>query len=192
MEKALDGVRVIDLTTFMSGPFASMVLGDLGAEIIKIEQPGEGDTSRQIPPYYHQGESLYFISLNRNKKSLTLDMTKPKGKDIFYELVKKTDIVIDNFRPGVLTKLAADYDRLKKINPRVICCSITAFGPDGPYGRRPAYDLTIQALSGAIPVNVGEKDLKKKVLDLTEGKGADIVKDGSGGKGSLTGAVDIA
>jgi CoA:oxalate CoA-transferase len=150
MEKTLNGVRVIDLTTFMSGPFASMVLGDLGAEIIKIEQPGEGDSSRQIPPYFHKGESLYFISLNRNKKSITLDMTKVKGRDIFYELVKKADIVIDNFRPGVLTKLGADYDSLKKVNPRIICCSITAFGPDGPYGRRPAYDLTIQALSGAM------------------------------------------
>lgn len=156
MKKSLDGVLVIDLTTFMSGPFATMILGDLGAEIIKIEQPREGDTSRHIPPYFHEGESLYYISLNRNKKSVTLDMTTKKGKEIFHGLVKKADIVIENFRPGISTKLGADYEQLKKINSKIICCSITAFGPDGPYGNRPAYDLTIQALSGSMSMT-GEK-----------------------------------
>jgi CoA:oxalate CoA-transferase len=148
--KLLQGIRVIDLTTFMSGPFASMVLGDLGAEVIKIEQPGKGDSSRHIPPYFHQGESLYYISLNRNKKSLTLNLTTDEGRDIFYQLVTKANVVIDNFRPGILAKLGADYERLKKINPQIISCSITAFGGNGPYGSRPAYDLTVQALSGAM------------------------------------------
>lgn len=150
MNKVLEGIRVIDLTTFMSGPYASMILGDLGADIIKIEQPNEGDTSRHVPPYFHEGESLYYISLNRNKKSVTLNLTTDEGKGILYELVKKADIVIDNFRPGILSKLGADYDRLKKINPQIICCSISAFGESGPYGSRPAYDLIIQALSGAM------------------------------------------
>jgi CoA:oxalate CoA-transferase len=155
--KSLEGIRVIDLTTFMSGPFATMVLGDLGAEIIKIEQPGTGDSSRQIPPHFHEGESLYYISLNRNKKSVTLDLNTDKGKKILYGLVKKTDIFFDNFRPGVLTKLGLNYERLQEINPQIISCSITAFGPDGPYGKRPAYDLTIQALSGAMSMT-GEKE----------------------------------
>ena len=150
MKKVLEGIRVIDLTTFMSGPFASMILGDLGAEIIKVEQPNVGDTSRHIPPYFHKGESLYYLSLNRNKRSVTLNLNTDEGKEILYGLVKKADIVIDNFRPGVLTKLGANYDRLKEINPKIVCCSISAFGHDGPYGSRPAYDLTIQALSGSM------------------------------------------
>lgn len=150
MRKPLEGIRVIDMTTFMTGPFATMILGDLGAEVIKIEQPGEGDTARHIPPYFHEGDSLYYISLNRNKKSITLNLTTDKGKEIFYRLVKNADIVMDNYRPGVLAKLGANYHRLKEINPRIICCSITAFGPDGPYGQRPGYDLTVQAMSGAM------------------------------------------
>ena len=155
--KSLEGIRVIDITTFMSGPFATMVLGDLGAEIIKIEQAGSGDSSRQIPPHFHEGESLYYISLNRNKKSVTLNLNTDKGKEILYGLVKKADIFFDNFRPGVLKKLGLDYERLKEINSQIISCSITAFGPDGPYGQRPAYDLTIQALSGAMSMT-GEKE----------------------------------
>ncbi|MFB0519840.1 MAG: CaiB/BaiF CoA transferase family protein, partial [Desulfatiglandales bacterium] len=150
MKKALEGIRAIDLTTFMSGPFAAMILGDLGAEIIKVEQPDGGDTSRHVPPYFHKGESLYYLSLNRNKRSLTLNLATDEGREIFYELVKKADIVIDNFRPGVLTNLGVNYDRLRKVNPGIICCSISAFGPEGPYGSRPAYDLIIQALSGAM------------------------------------------
>jgi len=150
MKKALEGIRAIDLTTFMSGPFASMILGDLGAEVIKVEQPDEGDTSRHVPPYFHKGESLYYLSLNRNKRSLTVNLATDEGRKIFYGLVKKADIVIDNFRPGVLANLGADYDRLREVNPGIICCSISAFGPEGPYGSRPAYDLIIQALSGAM------------------------------------------
>lgn len=157
MKKILDGIRVIDLTTFMSGPFASMILGDFGAEVIKVEQPNKGDTSRNIPPYFHKEESLYYLSLNRNKKSVTLNLGTEEGKEILYELIKKADIVIDNYRPEVLQKLGADYDQLKKINPKIICCSITAFGEHGPYGSRPAYDLTIQALSGAMSMT-GEED----------------------------------
>jgi CoA:oxalate CoA-transferase len=150
MKKALEGIRVIDVTTFMSGPFASMVLGDLGAEVIKIEEPGNGDASRQIPPYFHEGESLYYVSLNRNKKSVTLNLSTEKGKEIFYKLVKDADIVIENYRPGVTKKLGVDYERIKAINPKIIYCSITAYGPEGPYGKRPAYDLIIQALSGCM------------------------------------------
>ena len=150
MEKCLTGVRIIDLTTFMSGPFATMILGDLGAEIIKIEQPGSGDASRHIPPYYHEGECLYYISLNRNKKSVSLNLNTDKGREILYGMVKKADIVMDNFRPGINKKLKVDYQSLKKVNSAIICCSITAFGDKTRYGLRPAYDLTIQAMSGAM------------------------------------------
>lgn len=157
MKKALEGVRVLDLTTFMSGPYASMVLGDLGAEVIKIEEPGSGDASRQIPPYFHEGESLYYISLNRNKKGVTLNLNTEQGKNLFYGLVKKADIVLENFRPGVTKKLGVDYERLKTINPQIIYGSITAYGPEGPYGQRPAYDLIIQALSGSMSMT-GEQE----------------------------------
>ncbi len=156
MKKTLDGSRVLDLTTFMSGPFASMVMGDLGAEVIKIEQPEQGDTSRQIPPHFHAGESLYYVSLNRNKKSVTLNLKTEKGKKLFYELVKKADIVIENYRPGITKKLAVDYEHIKAINPEIIYCSITGYGSDGPYGGRPAYDLTVQALSGAMSMTGDE------------------------------------
>ena len=118
MGKSLQGIRILDLTTFMTGPFASMILGDLGAEIIKIEPPGTGDNSRQIPPYFHKGESLYYISLNRNKKSMTLNLKADKGRQIIYELVKKADVVIDNYRPGITAKLKVDYASLKSVNPK--------------------------------------------------------------------------
>ncbi len=157
MKRALEGIRVLDLTTFMSGPYASMVLGDLGAEVIKIEEPGSGDASRQIPPYFHEGESLYYISLNRNKKGVTLNLNTEQGKSLFYGLAKKADIVLENFRPGITQKLGVNYERLKKINPQIIYCSITAYGPEGPYGQRPAYDLIIQALSGSMSMT-GEQE----------------------------------
>lgn len=157
MKKSLEGLKVIDLSTFMSGPYMSMVLGDLGAEIIKIEQPENGDSSRQIPPYFHEGESLYYISLNRNKKSLSLNLNSTKGKDIFYKLIETADIVIENYRPGITKKLGIDYEQVKKINPKIIYCSITAYGPEGPYGNRPAYDLIVQALSGAMSMT-GQAD----------------------------------
>jgi CoA:oxalate CoA-transferase len=168
MKKALEGIRIIDLTTFMSGPFASMVLGDLGAEIIKVEQPEEGDASRHVPPYFHKGESLYYLSLNRNKRSVTLNLNTDEGREILDGLVKKADIVIDNFRPGVLANLGADYGRLREINPGIICCSISAFGPEGPYGARPAYDLIIQALSGAMSMT-GEEGRGPKRLGVPMG-----------------------
>ncbi len=157
MRKALEGIRVLDLTTFMSGPYASMVLGDLGAEVIKIEEPEDGDASRKIPPYFHEGESLYYLSLNRNKKGVTLNLNHEQGKSLFYGLAKKADILLENFRPGVTQKLGVDYKHLKTINPRIIYCSITAYGPEGPYGQRPAYDLIIQALSGSMSMT-GERE----------------------------------
>lgn len=144
----LSGVRILDLTLIMAGPYCTLILGDLGAEVIKIEKPGEGEGSRGMPPYSFEGDSAYFIAMNRNKKSVTLDLKNEKGKEIFYELAKKSDVVVDNFRPGVVDKLGVGYDALKRVNPRIICCSISGYGQTGPFKDRPAFDLVIQARGG--------------------------------------------
>jgi formyl-CoA transferase len=125
-----------------------MILADLGAEVIKIERPGEGEIGRGMPPHFFHGESVYFISINRNKKSVALDLKSPEGLDLFYRLVKISDVVYDNFRPGILEKLRIDYETLRKINPRVICCSVTGYGQTGPFKDSPAFDLIIQARGG--------------------------------------------
>ncbi|MEK7450261.1 MAG: CoA transferase [Planctomycetota bacterium] len=150
MQPSLTGVRILDLSRMLSGDFGSILLGDSGAEIIKIEDPDGGDPLRQMPPHFLKGESAYFLSINRNKKSITLDLTKEKGRAIFYELVKKSDVVFDNFRPGILEKLGADYETIKKHNPKIISCSISSYGATGPYKDLPGFDLVIQALSGAM------------------------------------------
>jgi len=148
MTKALSGIRILDLSQMLAGPFGTMILADLGAEVIKIERPGEGDIGRGMPPHFFHGESVYFISINRNKKSLTLDLKAEEGLDIFYRLVGLSDVVYDNFRPGVLEKLRIDYDTLQKINPRIISCSVSGYGHTGPFRDRPAFDLIIQARGG--------------------------------------------
>ncbi len=114
-----------------------MILGDLGAEIIKIEKPDGGDIGRGMPPHFFHGESVYFLSVNRNKKSMTLDLKDQQGLEIFYRLVKISDVVFDNFRPGVLEKLRIDYETLKKINPRIISCSVSGYGQTGPFKDQP-------------------------------------------------------
>jgi len=149
METSLAGIRVLDLTQVQAGPYASMILGDLGAEIIKIEPP-QGDFTREFPFYAYQGESYYYLAFNRNKKSMVLDLKTKEGKAIFYQLVKIADVVIDNFNPGVVERLGVDYNTLKGINCQIISCSITGFGPTGPYQGRRSYDLIAQAMSGAM------------------------------------------
>ena len=147
MAGALEGVRILDLTTTVGGPFGSMLLAQLGAEVIKIEPPEVGDRySREVLGLAH------FISLNRDKKGMTLDITNPKGKEIFYELVRKSDVVFDGFRPGINQRLGIDYETLKLINPRIICCSLTGAGSTGPYRARPLYDLIAQGLSGVMSI----------------------------------------
>ena len=151
METALNGLRVLDLTRYLAGPYGAMLLADLGAEVIKVEAPGSRPAS---PPdvYSFKGQDAYFLSTNRAKKSMVLDLTKPQGREVFYDLVRKADVVFDNARPGVMEKLKTDYETLKKVNPRIICCSITGFGPTGPDCRRPAFDLVIQAMSGGMSI----------------------------------------
>ena len=148
MQRPLTGVRVLDLSQFLAGPYGSMILGDLGAEVLKIEIPGKGDGSREMPPHFVHGQSGYFLSMNRSKKSLTLDLKRPAGLEIFYELVRRSDVVYDNFRPGILERLRIDYATLQQINPRIISCSVSGYGQTGPGKDRPAFDLVVQALGG--------------------------------------------
>lgn len=148
MQRPLTGVRVLDLSQFLAGPYGSMLLGDLGAEVLKIEIPGKGDGSREMPPHFIHGQSGYFLSMNRSKQSMTLDLKRPAGLEIFYELVRCSDVVYDNFRPGILERLRIDYETLKAINPRIIACSVSGYGHTGPFKDRPAFDLVVQAMGG--------------------------------------------
>lgn len=157
MTQLLKGIRVLDLTRVISGPYCAMMLGDLGAEVIKIEQPGSGDPSRKLGPPFKDGESGYFISINRNKKSMTLNLKTEEGLEVFKELVKVSDVILENYRAGVADKLKIGYEDMKKVNPKIIYCSITAFGSNGPYRDIPGYDLTMQAISGEISIT-GEPD----------------------------------
>ena len=147
------GVRVLDLSRMLAGPYGSMLMADLGAEVIKIEEPEGGDPMRSMgPPFLPGGESAYFLSINRNKKSVALDLTREPGRAVFRDLAGMADVVWDNFRPGMLAKLGADHESLKTINPRLISCSISAFGQDGPYRDWPAFDLAVQAMGGAMSI----------------------------------------
>jgi crotonobetainyl-CoA:carnitine CoA-transferase CaiB-like acyl-CoA transferase len=147
--RPLQGIRILDLTQMLAGPFGAMFLGDLGAEVLKVE-PIQGDFSRGLPPYFPSGDSAYFWSINRNKKSMAIDLKSPEGLKIFYEMVAHADVVFDNFRPGVLERLKIDYENLKIHNSKIICCSVSTFGSTGPYSDRPGYDLIVQAMSGGM------------------------------------------
>lgn len=149
----LKGIRVLDLTRIIAGPYCSMVMGDLGAEIIKIEQPKIGDESRAWgPPWVADKVSAYFISINRNKKSLTLNLKHPQGIDIFKKLVSKADVVLENFRPGTMAELGIGYEDLQKINPGLIYCDITGYGTDGPYRDKPGVDVIVSAIGGLMSI----------------------------------------
>jgi crotonobetainyl-CoA:carnitine CoA-transferase CaiB-like acyl-CoA transferase len=147
----LQGLRIIDLSMMLAGPSGSMLMGDLGAEILKVE-PLDGDETRESPPYFYGESSAYFWSINRNKKSIAINLKSPEGRQVLYDLVKKSDVVYDNYRPGVLERLQIDYENLKKYNPKIICCSISTFGYNGPYRDRPGYDLVVQAMSGGMSI----------------------------------------
>ena len=156
MPQLLTNVRILDLSRMLAGPYGSMLLGDLGAEIIKIEEPA-GDFTRTPAQYHMGGIGAYFLAINRNKKSVVIDLTTPQGQEVFHDLVKISDVVFDNLRPAALKKVGADYETLKGINPKIISCSVSGFGQDGPDRDLPAYDLTIQARGGAMGIT-GEKD----------------------------------
>lgn len=144
-KKALEGIRVLDFTQVLAGPFCTMNLADFGAEVIKIEKPGSGDGSRIFGPFVN-GQSGYYTLVNRGKKGLAMDLKK--GKNVIYEMVKSCDVVVENFKPGVMAKLGLDYESLKKINPGIIYCSISGFGQDSPMRDLPAYDIVAQGMAG--------------------------------------------
>lgn len=156
MQGPLEGIKVLDLTRVLAGPFCTMLLGDMGAEVVKVERKGKGDDSRALPPHV-AGESLYFMVLNRNKQSITLDFRHPRAPSLLRELAQQADVLVENFRAGTMEKMGCGYDALKEINPRLIMVSISGFGQDGPYSQRPCYDSIAQALSGIMELT-GDPD----------------------------------
>ena len=169
----LDGVRVLDLTRVVAGPYCSMFLGDLGAEVVKVEQPGAGDDTRGWGPPFAGGESAYYLCINRNKKSLALDLKSQRAVELLRELAKVADVIIENFRPGTMERLGLGEKELRQLNPRLIYASLTGFGADGPMSDWPGYDLIVQAWGGLMsitgtpdgePVKVGVA-----IIDLVAG-----------------------
>ena len=162
INQPLEGVNILDLTRVLAGPTSTQLLGDLGANIIKIERPESGDDSRNLgPPYLDRNakkpkESAYFLSVNRNKHSITIDLTKKDGQDLALKLIKKCDVIVENFRAGNLKQYGLDYANVKEKNPQIIYCSITGFGQNGPYSKRGGYDYLVQAMGGIMSIT-GEK-----------------------------------
>jgi crotonobetainyl-CoA:carnitine CoA-transferase CaiB-like acyl-CoA transferase len=146
----LSGIRVLEFTHFLAGPYAGMVLADMGADVIKIEDPARPDVVRGMAPMDTRGQSYYFMSLNWGKRSVSINLTEPDGRESVYDLARSADVVLDNYRPGVLTKLGFGHDRLAQVNPRIVTCSLSGFGEVGPYTQRPGYDYTIQAMAGVM------------------------------------------
>jgi formyl-CoA transferase/CoA:oxalate CoA-transferase len=152
----------------LAGGYGSMLLGDLGAEVIKIEPLEIGDRTRLLGPPFVEGESGYFLGINRNKKSVALDLKNEEGRQVLYDLVRVSDVVFDNFRPGVMEELGCGYETLREINPRIIYCTLSGFGEAGPYRDRPAFDLAIQAVSGAMSIT-GEPGRPSVRMGVTMG-----------------------
>ncbi len=172
MRKPLEHIKVLDFTRVLAGPYCTMIFANLGADIIKIERPGSGDDSRDFGPFMN-GQSAYFVSINRGKKSISLDLKSPKGIEIVKELVKKVDIVAENFRPGTMENLGIGYDVLKEINPKLVYVSMSGFGYTGPYSKRPAYDMIVQGMGGIMSITgeVGGKPVRvgTSIGDITAG-----------------------
>ncbi len=171
MNGPLEGLRVVELARTLAGPYCGMMLADMGAEVIKVEQPGVGDETRGYSPPEMNGESTYYLSLNRNKKGITANLKSKEGQEIVKELVRNSDILIENFRYGAMEKFGLEYDKLKEINPRLIYCAVTAFGRTGPMKNEPGYDLLLQGFGGIMSVT-GEADglpmrVGFSIVDLT-------------------------
>ena len=150
--KPLDGIKVVDLSRILAGPYCSMILADMGAEVVKIENPDGGDDTRAWGPPFLEGESTYFLSINRNKKSLTLNLKDPRGKDVLRRLIAQGDVLLENFRPGALERLGFGYEAVKVLNSRMVYCSVSGFGQTGPDAQRPGYDLIAQGESGLMSI----------------------------------------
>ena len=171
----LQGIRVLDLSRVLAGPYCTMVLGDLGADVIKVESP-EGDETRGWGPPFSERESAYFLCINRNKRSIVVDFKTDEGREILHTLIKKSDVFVENFRPGTLRRFSIDYEAASALNPNLIYCSITGFGQTGPLRDRPGYDFMIQAMGGLMSIT-GEPDgepmkVGVAVADLFAGQNA--------------------
>jgi crotonobetainyl-CoA:carnitine CoA-transferase CaiB-like acyl-CoA transferase len=176
MVKPLDGIVVIDLSRVLAGPYCTMQLADMGATVIKVEIPDSGDDTRAYGPPFLNGESTYFLSVNRNKKSMTLNLKHERGKEILRQLLQKGDVLVENFRPGTLASLGFGYDAVHGVNPRLIYCSISGFGQTGPYAQRPGYDLVVQGEGGVMSLTGDPDGPPMKVglsfADITAGTNA--------------------
>ncbi len=168
MPGPLHGIRVLDLTRFLSGPYSTMILGDLGADVIKVERPGEGDGTRGSGPFLAEEYSAYFMSVNRSKRDITVNLAHPNGKELILELAKQSDVMIENFVPGTMTKLGLDYPAIEKQNPSIIYAAISGFGQSGPYANRPALDVVVQAMGGIMSIT-GEPDRGPVRVGVSQG-----------------------
>lgn len=168
----LEGIKVLDVSQIMAGPYCTMVLGDMGAEVIKVEKANGGDDSRQMGPYVNE-ESTCFAQINRNKKSISLNLKSESGREIFYRLAREADVVVENYRPGVTRSLGIDYESLKQLNPGIIYCSISGYGQTGPYHHKGGFDLVAQGLSGLMSMTgePGRRPLKTGVAVYDIGAG---------------------
>lgn len=152
MVRPLESITVLDLSRALAGPYCTMMLADMGAEIIKVEMPGRGDDSRSWGPPFVEGESAYFMSVNRNKKSITLNLKSEKSKEIIEKLIKKADVIVENFRPGTMDKLGLGYESVARLYPNIVYASISGFGQDGPYRLLPGFDQVLQGMGGLMSV----------------------------------------
>ena len=171
--RPLDGIRVLDLTRVVSGPYCTMQLGDLGAQVIKIERPGEGDDTRAFGPPFQGDQAAYFLSVNRNKKSVTLDLKSSDGKELLWKLIEKSDVLVENFRPGAMERLGFAYAVVRERRPSLIYASISGFGDSGPERTRPGYDVIVQGEAGIMdltgPVDGAPHKIGTSVADLASG-----------------------
>lgn len=155
MSQPLSGIRILDLSRLLPGAYASQILADFGADVIKIEEPGSGDYGRLMPPYLVGGMSLYYLAMNRNKRSMTLNLKSPEGREIFLRITRHADVILESFRPGVMERLGLGYEQLKEENPGLIYCSISGYGQDGPYRLRAGHDLNYAGYAGLLHYNRG-------------------------------------
>lgn len=162
MSGALEGIKILDLSRVLAGPYSTMILGDLGAEVIKVESP-QGDETRSWGPPFQNDVSAYYLCANRNKKSITVDLKSEEGLHVIKELVKESDVVINNFKTGTMDRFGLGYEKLKEINPKIVFCSITGFGETGPYKDMPGYDFIIQAMSGLMSITGTEESGPQKL-----------------------------
>ena len=174
--RPLEALKVLDLTRIVAGPYCTMILGDMGADVIKIEHPEGGDDSRGFAPPYQGDQAAYYLSVNRNKRSLTLDLKSPAGKAILWQLIEDSDVLVENFRPGVMARLGFGYEDVSRRNAKMVYCSISGFGQTGPERDRPGYDVIVQAESGLMdltgPADGAPHKVGTSVADLVTGQTA--------------------